>query len=419
MTYLYIDFDGVLIDSAAEAPSVFRETLGYFFEGSYSNSLFESVNGLSIDRIAEILIKELEGAIKPSRVDTEKEDIAKFIEYRWKEHYKNLSISKQICKEIEFLSGAGIKLVLATSASEELIVNSIKPIRRFFDRVIDSGLIKPSKKDSAFWRNEIIASDSNSKYLLIDDNSDVVQAASSADFGVSLHKYGQSLFHSVANCLSSISEAPIIAKLSHEIEFKSSSINLQSDQLEKLDKDWDSYILANPDAFDGRMCFIDYIKPSSSGLTIISGQELSYRYRFLEPPCFSIAIQCIIISSNKFLIGKRSTYNSDETLKYEFVPSGGVEDLSPKGVENIIYKEIFEETGIKRENILKIQPFGWCIDFRHMVIDVMYEIMVVPLDLVNHSQEHVELKWVSISDLIANNGCFTLSSDAYLKLRLG
>ena len=54
-----------------------------------------------------------------------------------------------------------------------------------------------------------------------------------------------------------------------------------------------------------------------------------------------------------------------------------------------------------------------------MVIDVMYEIMVVPLDLVNHSQEHVELKWVSISDLIANNGCFTLSSDAYLKLRLG
>ena len=102
MTYLYIDFDGVLIDSAAEAPSVFRETLGYFFEGSYSNSLFESVNGLSIDRIAEILIKELEGAIKPSRVDTEKEDIAKFIEYRWKEHYKNLSISKQICKEIDY-----------------------------------------------------------------------------------------------------------------------------------------------------------------------------------------------------------------------------------------------------------------------------------------------------------------------------
>ena len=421
MISLYLDFDGVLIDSATEAPSVFRETLTYFFEGVKDDSLFECVNGLSIDKIAETLFIKLEGNIKSSHIAIKKEDIAKFIEDRWKEHYKNLSINTQICKEIEFLNSVGIKLVLATSASEELIFNSIKPIRKFFDCVIDSSLIRPSKKDSTFWRNEIISSNESSfKYLLIDDNPDVIRAASTANFGVSLHKYGQSLFHSVANCLLSISEAPVTARLSHDIEFKSSSLGLQSDQLERLKEDWDNHVSANPATFDGKMCFIDCIKYTKSGLTTISGQQLSYRYRLLDPPCFSLAVQCIIISSNKFLIGKRSKFNSDETFKYEFVPSGGVEELSSKGIKNIIYKEIIEETGIIREEILKIKPFGWCIDFKHMVIDIIYEVMISPLEMINPSQEHVELKWVDISDLLTfNKSFFTLSSDAYLKLKVG
>ena len=419
MIYLYIDFDGVLIDSAAEAPSVFRETVSYFFEGVSADSLFECVNGLSIEKISDTLMNKLEGAIKPSRIATEKDDIARFIKNRWKEHYKNLSISQQICKEIEFLNGAGIKLILATSASEDLIFNSIKPIRKFFDRVIDSSSIIPSKKDSAFWRNEIIASNSSSKYLLIDDNPDVVKAASSANFGISLHKYGRSLFHSVASCLSSISEPPVTAQLSNDIQFNPSSISLQPDQIKKLNNDWDNYTSTKSDAFDGKMSFVDCIKYAGSAITSISGQELSYRYRFLDPPCFSVAVQCIIVSSDKFLIGTRSKYNSDETLKAEFVPSGGVEDFSVKGVEETIYREIFEETGMKREKILKIKPFGWCIDFSHMVIDLMYEIIVEPVNLVNHSQEHIELKWVDIADLIVKQDYFTLSSYSYLKLKFG
>jgi len=86
------------------------------------------------------------------------------------------------------------------------------------------------------------------------------------------------------------------------------------------------------------------------------------------------------------------------------------------GIISAVHVELEEEAGIPSHNINAISPVGLCIDFRHMVIDVVLEVSLINMTHVVRSVEHSSLYWVDNEDLPPLASSLSESSAAHLRM---
>ncbi len=422
-TILFIDFDGVLCNSELFAESILINLVDKYFEELDIVSILPFVNGLNGVEIVNYLVDKYSEKLKNSfeNIQNLKEEMLKDFNLSWTNTYKNMCITENIKREIYTLKTLNFELILVSSTSLEMISKLITDIKKCFSKIYTRENLTYSKKDPRLWnylQSENLKN--GAEYICIDDNSDVIKAAKEAGIFTFKHKYGDSLFSRLVGNSSpeiSINKKPILLKIDLlELHENKNMEFINSNKLRLLDNIWASYKKKNNTSFNGPQAFIQGMSLKGNTLKLY-GKSLSYKYILLpDSPLFRLAIQVIIVVKDKFIVGKRSKNSMDEVASFEFIPAGGVETFSLKAIQNQIFIETSEETGLNNLDVISPSCFGACVDLSHKVIDVLYLINFKNELTLNRFKkiEHESVDLVNKEWVIKNKQKFTISSKLFI-----
>lgn len=96
-----------------------------------------------------------------------------------------------------------------------------------------------------------------------------------------------------------------------------------------------------------------------------------------------LGVSAITLIDNFFVIGKRSSEVFMNPKHYENAPSGSIEeeviDNDEINVTDQILKELYEELGFQREDILEIKPIYLAEDHQSNYADIYFKIIINPM----------------------------------------
>lgn len=174
--WIFFDLDGTLADSIPAMYQVYFNFLNKFdIKGTKEE--FEELNGPSLPEIISVLKTRYS---LPNGENTLVEHYKKNILDAYKNHVKPLGDSNHILQELE---GKGYKLLLVTSANQEVAIEFIKRQKwnHYFQHCVFGGEIKRAKPDPEIYRLALKkANISSSSAVVIEDSCNGIKSAKSA-----------------------------------------------------------------------------------------------------------------------------------------------------------------------------------------------------------------------------------------------
>lgn len=184
---------------------------------------------------------------------------------------------------------------------------------------------------------------------------------------------------------------------------------LSDDERKQVDGIWEEALDKNPGLFNGKL--LHFIEVDSHRNEVI-GQFVDYMYYFAQIRAPSlrkkiavhpIAISCVCRRKDCVLIGKRSSTVTDFPAYYELVPSGGIDPRYVfEGKVNLFEAaaaELFEETGISKNQILNCKPQSIIQDNLSGIYEIVLSLQVNDEAKECVSEEYSELQWITKKEL--------------------
>lgn len=104
-----------------------------------------------------------------------------------------------------------------------------------------------------------------------------------------------------------------------------------------------------------------------------------------------LAITARIRANNAYILGQRSSYNTQEPGMIEFVPSGSFDQNTVSGnsldSKKLVLQEAIEEIGLYEENIKNLNPCFVVLDQKDNVWDLIYDLEL------NLSEEEIKKRF--------------------------
>lgn len=361
-----IDFDGVIIDTKKNSFDVFSNCIKN--TQNYNNpkvirSLYNKVNGLDLISISKFLGKYFKKNYS---------QFYKFLKYEWKKVYKKAKLNDEINDFIFFLNNIDAKVIIFSSSDFSIIkeklkdkLNNLEFIKKKFDK--RSNLNKETLLKIKKFQKE------NEYCISIDDNKKINNQLSK--LGLITVEY------EIGKIKKTLVDIFISLLFKNKIDFfyklpnnKVSNLSLKNFKQEKINQLTLQSINSKTkfQNFDNiKMAFLESLFFKNKKLQINSFKnyyKLRYSRKFI-----SLAIQGFIqVEQNKFIIGKRKLVSFEKNL-YEFLPAGGLINLSLNGLFKQVRIETLEELDIKIEK-KNVKLNGFFIDFEEKIIDFIFKI---------------------------------------------
>lgn len=165
----------------------------------------------------------------------------------------------------------------------------------------------------------------------------------------------------------------------------------------EVDEIWEVKRKQNPRLFNGEI-----FRFLSFDGACLKGDFVSYKeYVAGLEPIVPVAVNGVIEAEGAILMGRRALHLHSSPGLWETVPAGTID---PEGLD--IFKqikvELFEETDLKEEEIVRLAPFAIVQDKIDQTWEICFSIEVKKRRAVSSPEgEYIELKWVRREDLLS------------------
>jgi HAD superfamily hydrolase (TIGR01509 family) len=438
-SWIFFDLDGTLADSIQAMYQVYIDFLNGFDKRGTKEE-FEKLNGPSLSEIVSIL-KTRYALIddEVSLADTYRKKIS--------DAYKNIVKPMSGASGVlEVLKNRGYKILLVTSASQEIATEFIKHQRwdKYFENYVFGNEIKKAKPASDIYDLALkkVNASSGSVVIVEDSYNGIKSAKSTGAFviGLAHNQTKEELAEAGANnTISQLKEILSILEVDVKVmnnlktNYKIVAIGnihmrtIQDSSIEKIltqnreavEEIWQRTLIEKDGKlFNGTLPNFVSVNQERERIEIL-GHFIEYK-QFLaqrKRPDLKLGIKPIGVSGiivlrdkgDDFVVFAKRTNSITEYPGFlELVPSGSIdkECVDADGVVNYqskLLSEFIEETGLSKDYVKEISGFAFVLDIVHNVYDICCEILLeTKKDLIMQkfsSKEYNAPVFVALGDL--------------------
>ena len=398
---LVLDLDGVLVDTLPGLKTVFQKFLS-LYGGTYSEELFQSFNGKTIQQIVVDLKDRYGYSTKPTVLQ-------KHYLQLMQEVYESALLMRGALSTLNFCKAWGIPVCIASGSKRSQVEKIIErfQLQRLIHSAITADEVSRGKPHPDLFLELKKKFPSKSSFLVFDDSMHGVRGGETA--GMTAYHYNPKEnnsqktvenFTQISQILLTVvlrSQKFILAK-NYQISKKTSWI-IQNPRAQQF---WENEKKKRSQMFNGSLLIVENLKLENNSLHFHTFESDYVSYLFTKKHWpkeknllpFYLAVSSILTNAkNEILIGKRADHLSSYPGHWELVASGSVVPEMPP--EKNLLSELEEECGLTATEILKTSFLGCCVDSQSGFLDLCFHIQVANPAVPKRTDEYEELQFVS------------------------
>ena len=398
---LVLDLDGVLVDTLPGLKTVFQKFLS-LYGGTYSEELFQSFNGKTIQEIVVDLKDRHEYSAKPAALQ-------KHYLHLMQEVYESAPLMRGALPTLNICNAWGIPVCIASESKRSQVEKIIEryKLQGLIHSALTADEVSRGKPYPDLFLELKKKFPSKFSFFVFDDSMHGVRAAETAGMTAYHFNPKESNSQKTVENFTQISQILLTVVLrsqkfilanNYAISKKTSWIieNTKAQQFWKNEKKKRSQM------FNGPLLIVENLIQENFSLhfnTFVSDYA-SYLFTKKHWPDeknilpFYLAVSSILTNTKtEILIGKRADHLSSYPGNWELVASGSVVPEIPP--EKQLLSELEEECGLPATEILKTSFLGCCVDSQSSFLDLCFHIQVANPTVLRRTEEYEELQFVS------------------------
>ena len=403
-SWLFVDFDGTLVDSLPALKRTFF-LLGRRWGLTLRAKDFDRYNGPSLKAI----LRDMKSRYSlPQSIGTLLNEYNQELEAA----YKKLSPRPGAMAALRRLRRSGWKIALVTSAPRQHVEAFLKSssLKRQFKFVVSGDEVAHAKPSPDLY---LLAKKKAGRgyYVALEDSESGAAAARRA--GVVPFRFSRERAFFSIGSFAELSDRFVLISRRPFVRGTRTRLRLESDdqalvipsKIEKaVARAWRRDIKVNPRLFDGQSFAItseDRIREDGAYKFRVS--QIPFRYAHYSVTHSNgeflgfcpVAVTGVLVQGDRLLIGRRSKHSSGYAGALELVPAGS---MSPRAKELQrlspivdLYAELAEELSLGRRDVLRCYLTGMILSVADSLIDFIYTIELKPDAVPIVSDEHHEI----------------------------